>query len=69
MHDVALPVTVAFDSISLPSKDLLQLEVGDVLPLRHPTNQPLTMSADGVIVAKAVPGSHGNRLACQIVTV
>ena len=69
MQDVALPVTVSFDSISLPSKDLLQLEVGDVLPLRHPTNQPLTMSADGVIVAKAVPGSHGNRLACQIVTV
>lgn len=69
MQDVALPVTVAFDPISLPSKDLLQLEVGDVLPLRHPTNEPLTMSADGVILAKAVPGSHGNRLACQIVTV
>lgn len=69
MEEVPLSVTVAFDTIALPSKELLQLEVGDVLPLRHPTNQPLTLTADGITVAKAVPGSHGNRLACQIVTV
>lgn len=69
MEEVPLSVSVTFDPISLPSKELLRLEVGDVIPLRHPTNQPLTMSADGITVAKAVPGSHGNRLACQIVTV
>lgn len=61
-------VRIAFDEISLRSGDILDLEVGDVLPLRHPTNQPLTVSADGVPVAKAVPGSHGHRLACQIVS-
>ena len=61
-------VRVAFDEISLTSGDVLDLEVGDVLPLRHPTNEPLTMSADGVPVAKAVPGSHGHRFACQIVS-
>lgn len=69
MEVVPLSVSVSFDPISLPSKELLRLEVGDVIPLRHPTNQPLTLSADGITVAKAVPGSHGNRLACQIVTV
>ncbi|WP_226346413.1 flagellar motor switch protein FliM [Agilicoccus flavus] len=69
MSDVPVRVTVAFEPISLASKDILQLEVGDVVPLRHPTNQPLTMTADGVPVAKAVPGSHGKRLACQIVNV
>lgn len=61
-------VRIAFDEISLRSGDILDLEVGDVLPLRHPTNLPLTVSADGVPVAKAVPGSHGHRLACQIVS-
>ncbi|SNV25713.1 Flagellar motor switch protein FliM [Dermatophilus congolensis] len=61
-------VRVAFDEITLTSGDILDLEVGDVLPLGHPTNQPLTMSADGVPVAKAVPGSHGHRFACQIVS-
>ena len=69
MSDVAVDVTVTFAPISLASKDLLQLEVGDVVSLRHPTNQPLTMTADGIEVAKAVPGSHGKRLACQIIDV
>lgn len=68
MAGVSQIVRVAFDEISLTSGDILDLEVGDVLPLRHPTNQPLTMSADGVPVAKAVPGSHGHRFACQIVS-
>lgn len=69
MSEVAVDVTVMFEPISLASKDILQLEVGDVVPLRHPTNQPLTMTADGIEVAKAVPGSHGKRLACQIIDV
>ncbi len=69
MHEVPVDVSVAFRPIALTSQELLDLEVGDVLPLRHPTNQPLTMSADGVPVATAVPGSHGRRLACQIVSV
>ncbi len=68
MQDVPVTVTVAFEPIQLTSHEVLDLQVGDVLPLRHPTNQPLTLSADGVAVGAAVPGSHGSRLACQIVT-
>ena len=67
MNDVPVAVTVAFHEIQLTSGEILDLEVGDVLPLRHPTNQPLTLAADGIPVASAVPGSHGTRLACQIV--
>lgn len=67
MREVPVSISVAFDPIQLTSKEILELEVGDVLPLRHPTNQPLTVSADGVPVASAVPGSHGNRLACQVI--
>ena len=51
------------------SSELLALAVGDVLPLRHPVAQPLAVVADGVQVASAVPGSHGPRLACQVVSV
>ncbi len=69
MTEVPVNVSVAFRPISLTSKEVLELEVGDILPLRHPTKQPLTISADGIPVATAVPGSHGHRLACQIVTV
>ncbi|MBK9102118.1 MAG: flagellar motor switch protein FliM [Austwickia sp.] len=69
MTEVPVNVSVAFRPISLTSKEVLDLEVGDILPLRHSTKQPLTISADGVPVATAVPGSHGHRLACQIVTV
>ena len=69
MREVPVDVSAAFRPISLTSKEVLDLEVGDILPLRHPTKQPLTISADGVPVATAVPGSHGHRLACQIVTV
>ena len=68
MQEVPVTVTVAFEPIQLTSHEVLDLQVGDVLPLRHPTNQPLTLSADGVAVGAAVPGSHGRRLACQIVT-
>lgn len=69
MTEVPVDVTIAFRPISLTSKEVLELEVGDILPLRHATKQPLTISADGIPVATAVPGSHGHRLACQIVTV
>lgn len=68
MHEVPVDVRVSFAPIALPSRDILDLEVGDVLPLRHPTNQPLTLEADGVPIATAVPGSYNKRLACQIVT-
>ena len=69
MYAVPVEVSVAFREVSVTSAELLALSVGDVLPLRHPVAQPLAMVADGVQVAAAVPGSHGPRLACQIVSV
>jgi len=69
LHAVPLEVTVAFQGVTVTSLELLSLSVGDVLPLRHPITQPLTVLADGVRVAAAVPGSHGRNLACQIVSI
>jgi len=68
IHAVPVDVTVAFREVTLTSSEVLALAVGDVLPLRHPIAEPLAVSADGVTVAAAVPGSQGQRLACQVVT-
>lgn len=69
LYAVPVEVSVAFREVTITSRELLALAVGDVLPLRHPVAQPLSVRADGVQVAAAVPGSHGPRLACQVVSV
>lgn len=67
LRGVAVDVTVAFRPVTLTSDELLSLAVGDLIPLRHPVSEPLSIQADGVSVAAVVPGSHGQRLACQVV--
>ncbi len=64
---VEIDVQVAFREVTLTSAEVFALAVGDVVPLRHRTDEPLVVSAGGVLVARATPGSHGRRLAVQIV--
>jgi flagellar motor switch protein FliM len=68
LQQVEIDVTVAFHEVSLTSAEVFSLAVGDVLPLRHPVSEPLVVTADGVAVAAATPGTHGKQLACQIVS-
>lgn len=68
LYAVPVEVTVAFREVSLTSSEVLALAVGDVLPLRHPVAEPLSVATDGIRVAAAVPGSQGQRLACQVVS-
>ena len=68
LNAVPVELSIRFHEVTVTSSQILTLAIGDVLPLRHPVNQPLVMLADGVEVAAAVPGSHGQRLACQIVS-
>lgn len=69
LNAVSVELAVAFQVVTVTSSELLALAVGDVLPLRHPVANPLSVLADGVQVAAAVPGSHGQHLACQIVSI
>lgn len=69
LNSVPVELTVAFREVTVTSYQLLSLAVGDVLPLRHPIARPLAVLADGVQVAAAVPGSHGQHLACQITSI
>lgn len=68
LQEVEIDVTVAFREVTLTSAEVFSLALGDVVPLRHPLAEPLLVAADGVPVASATPGSHGKRLAAQIVS-
>jgi flagellar motor switch protein FliM len=67
LSEVPVEVMVHFDEVALTSDDLVQLRVGDVLPLRHRTDQPLTASVGDAVLAAVSPGRKGKRLACRVV--
>ena len=64
---VPLEIVVRFDEVTLTSGEILGLQVGDVLPLRHPVSAPLSVTAAGQVLARAVPGSKGRQLAFLVV--
>lgn len=65
--ETEVEVSVCFRSVRLTSNDILDLAVGDVLPLSHPVAEPLTMYAENQAVLSARPGRRGKRLACVVV--
>lgn len=67
LESAPVEVSVRFQPVRLRPRDLVGLRPGDVLPLGHPVNDPLAVTAAGITFAHAVPGSQGNRLACLIV--
>lgn len=67
MQDVPVDVTVRFDPVLLTSSELVGLQAGDVVPLGHGADQPLTLIAGGVPFLAAVAGRKRKRLACRIV--
>ena len=64
---VPTDVHVRFRDVSMTSAQVLSLRVGDVVPLRHPVDEPLVLHADNVPFMHAVPGRRGKRLACLVV--
>jgi flagellar motor switch protein FliM len=67
LGEVFVDVSLHFEPVPVPSGVVLDLVVGDVLPLGHLVTEPLVMSADGVVCARAVAGAQGKFLACLIV--
>lgn len=68
LEDVPVDVAVRFLPATLSPAMLVDLVVGDVLPLPHPVSAPLAVTAADVTFAHAVPGAHGRRLACLVVS-
>jgi flagellar motor switch protein FliM len=68
LGDVQVDVMVRFDALRLPSSQIGQLDVGDVISLGHRTSKPLAVTAANTTFGLAVPGSSGEKLAALIVT-
>jgi flagellar motor switch protein FliM len=68
LADVEVDVSVRFDPARLPSAQIWQLTVGDVLPLEHRTSAPLSVTSAATVFARAVPGSSGKKLAALVVS-
>lgn len=64
-----LPVEVSARFAPMPTHppEVLSLAVGDVLRLRHPTSRPIELVVNDVLLARAVAGTNGSRLACLVV--
>jgi flagellar motor switch protein FliM len=67
LMETAIDVSVRFGTVALTSAEILDLQIGDVVPLRHPVQAPLTLFASGVPCFSTAPGRRGKRLACRIV--
>ncbi|MDR7362081.1 flagellar motor switch protein FliM [Nocardioides marmoribigeumensis] len=68
-QDVPLDVRVRLRHTSVAPEEVGTLAVGDVIRLAHPAAAPLDVTVDEVVFAHATPGTHGRRLAAQIVAV
>lgn len=68
-EQVPVEISVQFRPMPVRPSELIELTVGDIFPLRHSVNSPLDVVVDGVVLARAAAGSHGSRLACQVVAV
>lgn len=66
---VPVEVTVRIAPTRVVPREVVDLQVGDVLPLHHPRTRPLEVVVGDVVLAHAALGTRGSRLACQVVTV
>ena len=67
LQAVPVEVTIGFRPTTVTTKTLVDLAVGDVVPLQHLVAAPLVVTAAGVTFAYAVAGSSGQRLAGLVV--
>ncbi|MFB9956071.1 FliM/FliN family flagellar motor switch protein [Cellulomonas denverensis] len=69
VEDVPVELAVRFAPLTVRPRQVVDLAVGEVIPLSHPSSQPLDVVVDGVVLARAAAGNNGSRLACMVVTV
>lgn len=67
LSEANVRIGVRFNEISLTSSEIIDLQVGDILPLNHRTDEPLIFEVEDRPYLFATPGRRGKRIACQIV--
>lgn len=67
-HLMEAPVEVSarFRPVEMSANDITQLQVGDVLPLSHPVDQPLTLTVDDHPTFAATIGRRNRRMAVRV---
>ena len=65
--DVPVEMAVEFAPTALTSAEIVDLQVGDVVPLGHATDIPLTATVGGTPAFRVRAARSGKRLACQVV--
>ncbi len=69
LSNVPVEARVRFNSVALTSSEIVALAVGDVVPLNHGIDEPVTVTIDNVHCYDAVTGRRGKHLAALIVDV
>jgi flagellar motor switch protein FliM len=67
LQEIPVDVSVRFRSTPVDPLELVGLEIGNVVRLKHPAQAPLDVTAADVVFAHATPGSQGQRLAALVV--
>ena len=65
--DPPVELAVRFQPKSLNSREILGLQVGDVINLHHPCALPLEVAVEDVVYLSAVPMERARRIACTVV--
>jgi len=68
MHS-PIPLTAFFESTPATVADIVNLQVGDVIKLDHPVDEPLTIKVHHIPKFKATIGTLGHKYAMQVVDV
>ena len=66
LNEAPVEVAVSFNTVTLAAYEIVSLQLGDVLPLRHRVEAPLTVTVGGVPCFSAMPGRNGRRLAAMV---
>lgn len=67
MQTVPVDVSVRLRPLEISPREVVNLEVGEVVMLNHAVSRPLDVVVDGKVLAHAVAGANGRQLACQVV--
>ncbi len=67
LNYVPVDVSLRLTPVNVRPGVILNLAVGDLFPVPHPTHRPLNLAVEGRTLAHAAAGSHGARLAAVIV--
>lgn len=68
VEQAKVEVKVEFNTVSVAAEEIVDLRIGDVLPLSHRVKDPLTVKIGDQPCFEALPGRSGNRLSCMVIT-